>query len=280
MRISGQTTLYTDGLREHIRRLRIELLYLLNQWYYLKNHVYPEIIHKYKSLFSDLEYTLDDKRNIAGNMDERVRQIVSRIKRKQEVPKTFVLNTFNMNFPRTKFNSVNAETTDIFEIVTKEFENSSIPQCDVNTQYEIANIYRRIVKKIHPDINGESEIYTKYWNNIQDAYRTNNLSRLRLFDKLICEEIPTDFPDIRIEEEFLRNQIKQYEKSISVEKQKLARVQAEEPFCYQEKLNDSKWIRNRRALINSEIYIAEQSIRRNQSVLKNILSKSFETVNV
>lgn len=270
---------YVLNLREQIRRLRIELLYLLNQWYHLKHNVYPEITHHYKSLFGDLEYDLDDKRIIADNMDERVRQIISRIKSNQSIPKAFVINTFNLNFSREKFSSVNADSNDIFEIITKEYESRLITDCATNRSYEIANLYRQIVKRIHPDVSGESELYTKYWNNIQDAYKTENVSRLRLFYKLICEDLPSKFPDMRIEEEYLRNQIKQYEKSISIEKQKLARIQAEEPFCYINKLKDHKWIRIRRELISSEILITERKIERNKSVLKNILDRSQETIN-
>lgn len=270
---------YIVHLREEIRKLRIELLYLLNQWYHLKHTVYPEITHQYKSLFGELEYDLDDKRTVASNMDERVRQIVSRIRTNQAVPKAYVVNTFNLNFKKEKFNSVNADSRDIFEIISSEYETKLITDFFVNKQYEIANLYRQIVKKIHPDINGESELYNKYWNNIQDSYKTSNLIRLRLFYKLICEDLPCKFPDLRIEEDFLKGQIKQYEKSILLEKQKLSRLQAEEPFCYLEKFNDQKWVKNRKALINSEIYITEQIIKRNKTVLKNILEKSQDSIN-
>jgi hypothetical protein len=278
MNDSASTDTYITNLREQIRKLRVELLYLLNQWYHLKQTVYPEITHQYKSHFGDLEFDLDDKRTVANNMDERVRKIVSRIRSNQVVPKAFVVNTYNLNFQKEKFNSVNADTRDIFEIITSEYETKLITDFYVNKQYEIANLYRQIVKKIHPDVNGESELYNKYWNNIQDSYKSSNLTRLRLFYKLICEDLPYKFPDIRIEEDFLKGQIKQYEKSISIEKQKLSRLQAEEPFCYIEKLSDHKWVKNRKSLISSEIYITEQKIRRNKTVLKNILEKSKDSV--
>ncbi|MBX3043304.1 MAG: hypothetical protein KIT33_13750 [Candidatus Kapabacteria bacterium] len=267
-------SVYIAKLRNSIRELRVELLYLLNQWYYLKSTVYPEIIHRYKILFEELELTLEDKKVTAASMDERVSQILGKYQNNHIIPKSYIINTYNLNFSKIRYNSTGKEDIDIFEIITRDFESNIIPKNETNIQYEIANIYRRIVKKLHPDLNGESEVYNKYWNNIQDAYRTSNLSRLRLFDQLICEDIPEDFPDMRIEEEFLKNQIRMYEKFISDEKKKLARLKAEEPFCYKDKLDDSKWVAFRRKILSSEIYVAEQSIRRNKLLLKKIIDKT------
>ena len=97
---------------------------------------------------------------------------------------------------------------------------------------------------------------------------------MRIFHKLICEEIPEVFGDIRTEEIFLKKQIQQLEKSINVEKQKISRIRAEEPFCYEDKINDPKWIRHKRNLLTSEIELTEQIIARNKTIMKRIMDNS------
>jgi hypothetical protein len=265
---------YTASLREHLRKLRIELLFLLNQWYYLKSISYPEVKHRYRNLFGDLVFDLDDKKMTAFAMDSRLREIIAKINTNKQVSQNYVVNTYNLKFnTQTHVNPV-SDDYDIFEVITNEFHNKYIPECDINTEYELVQLYRQIVKRVHPDINGDNETFNKYWNNIQDAYQSRNLTRMRLFHKLICEEIPDEFADIRSEEFFLKSQIQQLEKSINIEKQKISRVKSEEPFCYEEKINDPKWIRHKRTMLSSEIKLTEQIILRNKSVLKKIMENS------
>ncbi len=265
---------YIHSLREQIRRLRIELLFLLNQWYYIKSTIYPDVQHKYKNLFGDLIIDLDEKKMKAYTMDNRVREIISKINSKKVINHNFVLNTYNLKFDNKEYISTFSDNYDIFEQITKEFHKRFIPECDVNTDYEIAQLYRLIAKKIHPDLNGENEAFNKYWNNIQDSYQTRNVFRLRLFYKLICEEIPEIFPDNRSEELFLKTQIQQLEKSIFIEKQKIQKIKSEEPFCYEEQISDFRWIRKKRYLLTEEIKKTEQIIDRNKSILKRILDNN------
>jgi hypothetical protein len=197
-------------LYEELKKLRVELLYLLNQWYLLKFKIFPELIHKYDSLFGDLENRLSKMKSLSSKMELRMNQIITKINSKQKVSKSYVVNTFNLKFSSDTMLNLKPNNPDIFDIVSNEYLNKEIINCKLNTEYEFSQIYRKIAKKIHPDLNGESDLFNKYWDNISDAYKTKNLCRLRLFYKLICEEMPDNFPDIRIEEAYLKTQINEF----------------------------------------------------------------------
>ncbi len=268
---------YMISLREQLRKLRIELLFLLNQWYVLKSVVYPEVKHKYRNIFGDLILELDEKKITANQMNTRVRDIIHSLNSHRKISKSYVVNTYNMSFKSSEINVI-SDDFDLFDAVSKEFSANSKYDCTVNNEYETAQLYRQIVKKVHPDLNGENETFNKYWNNILDSYQTSNLTRLRLFHKLICEEIPDNFIDNKIEENFLKMEIREFEKSIRMEKLILSRVKAEEPFCYEGLLDDNNWIKYKRNMLAKEIKLTDQVIERNKSLLKNILDKHQDYV--
>lgn len=262
-----------NRLLEKLVKQKMELFALLNKWYHLKFTHYPQIKHKYRQLFGSLENVLMEKRSQIYSVESRLQQIKRMLKVNFNIPKSYIQNTYNLNFS-ISYNIGRFENENIFDSVSSELNNGLIPECEINTNYEITQLYRAIIKKVHPDINGRNELFNKYWDNIQDAYKTKNLERIRLFYKLICDEFESETSDFNVKIEYLTNQIKEFEKSINLEKKKLSKILAEEPFCFDEKMNDLRWIKHRRKLLEAEIIIAERMIIKNRMILRDLLREN------
>ena len=251
-------------MKKNIEECRSELLNLLADWHYLKNIVQPQLLFTYDSIFGDLEEELNNKSFIASELDRRVEVLSTKIRRGERLTEKTInfLNMFagasqsmDMNYKAQNPNQVTFKTTYHYD----NFE--------VNANYEIPQLYRQIVKKLHPDINGESETFQKFWDNIQNAYKSRDLRRLRLFHLTLCKDYDYDFQDLKAEENTLKLEIKDLEKNISIEKNKINQLKNQEPFTFQDKLNDEYWVSKRKRQLREQIYKMDRKIQSQRRML-------------
>ena len=251
-------------MKKNIEECRSELLNLLADWHYLKNIVQPQLLFTYDSIFGDLEEELNNKSFIASELDRRVEVLSTKIRRGERLTEKTInfLNMFagasqsmDMNYKAQNPNQVTFKTT-------YDYDNF-----EVNANYEIPQLYRQIVKKLHPDINGESETFQKFWDNIQNAYKSRDLRRLRLFHLTLCKDYDYDFQDLKAEENTLKLEIKDLEKNISIEKNKINQLKNQEPFTFQDKLNDEYWVSKRKRQLREQIYKMDRKIQSQRRML-------------
>lgn len=218
-----------DELKIRTKHLRSELSDLLAKWFYLKNVVYPQIEYKYQQLFGELE----------NEIDYYKAEITK--KRKNQHPNSFQYS----NSYQTKLDELNNAAEKIFSNIENSSECSKVPNYQLNVDYEISNLYRQLVKKLHPDTSQDIELFNKYWVNVQDAYHSKNLYKLRLFHKIICFDEYLDLITTRNHERVLSFELSELEKSIRIEKEKINRLMIKEPFIFMNKLDNNIWIQDR-----------------------------------
>jgi len=225
-------------LRSKTTYLRDELSNLLSRWFYLKNVVFPQIDYRYNQLFGAIEseiehFTLELRKHKMAHFKVNIQNI------------EYVSNS--------NIDNLNNCAEYIFNSVEKAFENNQIPDFSINVDYEISNLYRQLVKKLHPDTSNDIELFNKYWINVQDAYHTKNVHKLRLFHKIICFDEYLELITTRNRERVLSFELNELEKSITNEKRKINRLMNQEPFVFMNKLYDEEWVGARKDFLNKKL---------------------------
>lgn len=241
-------------LKDRTFHLREELSELLGKWFFMKNVIYPQIEYRYHQLFGDIEKEIE------------VRSFEL---------KKLKMGHFKVNFNNSSFNSANnldelsSMAEHIFSRVEKSIETNQIPELALNIDYEISYLYRQLVKKLHPDTSSDIELFSKYWINVQDAYQTKNIYKLRLFHKILCFDEYLDLITLRNRERVLRGELNELEKSIKNERKKINHLMIQEPFVFMNKLYDDFWIEDRKNYLSKKLNnIKERTKTFKKEVLK------------
>jgi hypothetical protein len=111
-------------------------------------------------------------------------------------------------------------------------------------------IFRRLTKKLHPDINKMTEKDPRLedlWNKIMRAYRANDVERLEELEVLvnaIFKELGEDAMDIDYKD--LEDRIKALEIKIKI-------ILSEKPYTYGELLNDEEKVKAKKKEMEKEL---------------------------
>ena len=115
---------------------------------------------------------------------------------------------------------------------------------------ELKTLYRRICQRYHPDVGGrEVERWEQIWSTLQHAYRAGDLDLLKALAEtldLSGTAPPESSDDLDTEIERLKSRIKRQSK-------RLAKILADPPFSYRERLEDPQWIRTKQEELQQKI---------------------------
>ncbi len=258
-----------EELNKRIEDMRQELLDLLDHWYDMINIQQPRLEFLYEAIFGDLEIELDQKSRTSEELQRKVELISHKIKKGERINKStlefidmvidreFRNNMFNRPLQNSLFDDLNAEPICDSDLID-----------DIAIQDEIPMLYRSLVKKLHPDVAGDTENFRRFWNSVQDAYKTNDISRLRLFKKTLC---PDPLLEKHINEEIkLNRDIKELEININSEKRKIQKLKEREPFTLETKLGDTNWVTRRRRMLRDRLFQVERKIQFNSKLITNL----------
>ncbi len=147
---------------------------------------------------------------------------------------------------------------------------------------QIPKLYRAIVKRIHPDVSGESEEFLNYWHNVQDAYRRKSYNRLKMFYITLCNDIPKPKNDDLTEKvQLIRKAINEIDKHIFNEKVKLEKLKKREPFNLSGKLRDKLWIAKRKRSLKGKLFELNRTIQMKKTQISILIktNKPAKTYN-
>lgn len=148
---------------------------------------------------------------------------------------------------------------------------------DYLDEMQIPHLYRSIVKKIHPDLKGESDAFKKYWHNVQDAYRTKNSNRLKLFFLALCIDEEKFYSSLEEKEYDLRRMLIDFESRLSEEQNKLNSMKLSEPFVLLDKLKDRLWIAKRKRYLRDKLFQISNQIQFKEKQLMRLSSELNHT---
>jgi hypothetical protein len=260
------------NLKLRLNEYKKELAELIGNWYYFKNILFPQLEFIYDSYFGDLETRIDEKNNILSELQERIYQLRNQIRvNNNGTYYSFKDNATTLKSDKSKNKPL--KLNDIFSKIEKEIEGSKLPAFEINLNYELPQLYRQIVKEIHPDLNGITDNYEIHWNNVQDAYQNKNVFKMRLLYKIICKNNFIDSLNIKNDERILKDEIRDIEKNIIKERNKINKLLQHEPFIFKDKFDDNNWIANRRAKMEDYLNRLDNRICYNQETLNDLTHK-------
>ncbi len=161
-----------------IEELKSKLLNLLDLWHYYQNDVYQEIMFRYDNIFGDLEDEIDDKSQEAVELERKVELLRLKIRRGESINDKSV-KFVNLIVQREAKRSNSFDKTSSFHnSFNKEQKDNTFAnqvekrkyQCEVNDNYELPQLYRSLVKKLHPDVSGDTDDFNRFWDNVQHEY--------------------------------------------------------------------------------------------------------------
>jgi hypothetical protein len=120
---------------------------------------------------------------------------------------------------------------------------------------QIVELYRRLVKKLHPDLN--SDLYSQYgilWGQVQEAYGNSDLESLTAL-WMIVEDLeekdleissPSTLKTLQRKESLLK-------KNIGAVKSIIEDIISAHPYTLKDKLMDRDWVASQRKTLEEEI---------------------------
>jgi hypothetical protein len=268
-----------NNLKNRLKLCRQRLLEILDQYFYFESSVAPRLIYIYQSIFGDLETEIDEKSTKAVKLERRVELLSMKLRQGEKLTiKTIELIDFIVDKEierREKYkNHKGSQKNNQSTSASNMCEGTQFNDSPENDCTELPHLYRTLVKHMHPDVAGESEIFDKYWNHIQDAYKSKDVEHLKLFHKVICGWNYNDGAELQSEEKLLMQEIEELENKIESEKTKLENLINREPFIWEDKLEDIFWVEKRKRKLREKIYQIDRQIQFNERIFVSMTGKT------
>jgi hypothetical protein len=208
---------------------------LVEDWHNIKTIEHSRLVFEYDKIFGDLEYELNKKNSEAEILQDKIDKLIRKNSR----------------------NNYNRPNNCSFEF------NESKEERDNRT----ATLYRKIVKKLHPDTCGDSKLNAKYWDKVQTAYKSKNNRHL----EIIYNTITVDYNKLEVNQ--IENEIVKLEKYISEENNNLEKLKHQEPYVYKNKLKDQLWINQRKISLENKLDQAESRLSLKRKIYSNMIKR-------
>lgn len=228
-------------LKDALVKNRDDLLSLVEDWHFFKTVKYSRLVFEYDQIFGDLEMELNKKNSEAEKLQEKIDKLVSKRRTEQRIDHG---SNYQVDYELNDFKKT-----------------------------KISKLYRKIVKKLHPDTCENLELNKKYWNHVQNAYKQKNDRHL----EIIYDTISTD-PN-SLERDQLVNEIRKLERYIRDEKENLHKLKNQEPYIYEKKLKDRIWVNQRKRSLENKLDHAEKRLSLKKKIYENMLvrEKSYRS---
>lgn len=254
------------SLREKIDQQKRILLEILEQWYYYRYVVQPRLMFEYEKIFGDLEEEIENKSNIALTLERKLELLITKVRRGSKINRATLDGIDRtVKYEIRSKSSLNSTGKESFLPLNKFSDKNG------NNSNEINKLYRILVKKLHPDVVGETELFKKFWVAIQDAYKEKNYQLIRIFYKTIAEGTAPFETELSLDYlQKLEEELKEFKFMIGIERRMLERMLSKEPFIYEGKFNDPKWIEEHRSNLRKRIANLENQINFNQRLFSKM----------
>lgn len=227
-------------LRASIAAVVEELRELLYRWFILTCQERPLLLERYAALFGELEHALQIE-TLRAWKAQRVCELASLYVRRGEpiTPQLLARICQYVERESRRFSEPPQSSTS----ATPAVEGSEYPPTRTR---QCVQLYRELVKKLHPDREGDPKLFTLYWSVVQEAYERGDLERLRAVYGIVCIEAHYRVGACDTLETLARTHRRLLYR-LDYEQRRLARMQRQEPFSFVALLDDPKWIAARRA---------------------------------
>lgn len=239
-----QIPIETQRKQEKLADLKQELAELFERREHMINYERPHLLAAYTKFIGEYKY------------EEFALQItIKRYKRKAELIQTRI----NRNEPiiiEAIEQQLNEEFAEYERLLQEQLEQIkaatellNAPLLSEEEAKELKQLYRLLVKRLHPDWNPDlTQEERDLFVRVQAAYNTANLQELRNILLLIEAKEP-----IILKEETIDSEITHYEKSVEDFKKRIEELEKTFPFTMREILSNEEEIRKQQDEIKANI---------------------------
>jgi hypothetical protein len=269
-----------ERLRRRMDELRLDLRLIIEEGFHLQQMIKPQILAKYDTLFGDKEKELQRKALLASMAQRRAELLIVRAERGQELTDD-VLHTVE-DMVRKEFEPHRVRITESFDMSSDErnkkanLNHTTEEQRGDNT--ELNRLYKSIVKKLHPDIHGETAEFQRFWGVVQSAYERKSIGDIRTLFNLLCveERILNEVNPTTHDLYELEKDARYLADKVDYERRKLARLKTEEPFSMEKLINEEWWCNDQLNKIAIQIRKQERIIASAEEQISLLVGNRFD----
>lgn len=258
-----------EFLKLRVEQLRLQLQRLIEQWYHYHTSVYQEIMFHYENIFGDIEEELENKLRASEELEKRVEFLRMKLQNHENLRSSSMklINIMSQRQANRHTERQHNLSNNQQKQNKPDLQKLKIATCEVNDNFELINLYRTLVKKLHPDVAGESEERRKFWESVQIAYKQRDVEKLRVIHLLVDDYYQENTKN---EEARLKTLIIELENNIRNQETKLKNLKYQEPFVFQDKLKDRFWINRRKELLQNRLIQVNNRIRYQTRLLSTL----------
>ena len=252
-----------------IDAIKERLLNLLTIWYKEQTEGLQQILFIYENAFGDIEFEIEQKEKKAKRLEQKYKILSKYVDKKEPVRRQTIEFIDKLLFDNDNENVRNSfhnnnQHQNMFADKNKYFRLDT----SVNDEVDLTNLYRNIIKKLHPDIIGESNIFNLCWANVQFCYQKQDIERLKMFYMILCTRYVEDINNNDIVQ--LKKDVEMLDMYIEKQNKDNNDLKKQEPFCFKEKLDDDKWVIERKNLLRNKLVQVNKRIIHNNKLLRQV----------
>lgn len=251
---------------EYLAKLKNELAELFEKREHMLNYEKATLLAAYTKWIGTYKYEEFSLQVTIKRQQRKAQIIQAHINRNEPIVMEAIEQQLNEEF--AEYEQLLQEQLEQIKAATEYLESPILSEEEAK---ELKQIYRILVKRLHPDWNPDlTQEERDLFVRVQAAYKTANLQELRNILLMIDVQSPSNRQDKEIEQE-----IAQYEKSIANMKERITKLEQTFPFTMREMLADKEQLKKQQEEIQANIsklrkdeekwtaYVAVMSMPRN-----------------
>lgn len=259
----------TQRLQEEIQRLKTELSMMVLEYDELRFVICENIKENYLLQFGDLEYQLLCTGVYYRRLKRKIEMIQAKINRQEIIDETLIDELLDVEFSHYA-NQLQKKR----EELAYAMECSELETLTDEEVMELKELYRKIVKRVHPDANPnvtEEELH--YFEQAVRAYKNGDLEGLRLVEHVLDSGKEIIEPS-SLEE--MKQTIQNLDCSIQTILKKMEFIKGRFPYTAKKLLEDKQAIEERKNQLSKELKILETSIHEMKDKIQFLIMTKLE----
>jgi len=233
-------------LQNDCKILQNELAALIAQFDQLKSTIIPNIEAEYQLTIGHLEYERFCLQIESNRLKRKIEIIQAAVNHGDLVSEDSIDKMLDHEFEEWG-NKLNEHLKKIKNAKTRAKSKLSLEESK-----EIAELYRKIVKKIHPDIN--HELFNQYkdlWFRVAEAYNHGQLESLKAA-WLIIQDLAEENQEV-LNLDALSQRKEELKSNIISFLAEINEIKAAHPYDLMENLSDESWIKEQQSTLYKSI---------------------------
>lgn len=252
-----------EQMSDECSRRRQELAELFEEYEYLNRTLIPNLEAIYLTRIGGLRYELLQTQIRVRRLRRKCELIQAALNRGEPVDIAAIENKLDLELQEWMLRL----QSDYADLKYAELRLSQLMTEEESEEFRA--LFRRLVKKLHPDVNpDQSEAARNLWLQVQAAYEDGDLERLRTL-ALLAEDIPEDYtlPDSL---NVMRDKLSSLTDRILMMRERLEKLRGHPLLQLEDKLNDPAWVECQQEAIREQIRHEEGQIPALEELLRRL----------